>query len=188
MSVIGFSVVSPPADIKEAYNMGLRYEEVSDDVLELLRTVRAAHFPELRNAKIEVLFDLKKRTSGGRIVLGRIMKTNDLLRHLTIDKAEAMEGFDYIITLDKVCWEVIGNDDRMKILRHELRHAHFDIDSEDNPYKMVDHSILDFYEELEANKDDPRWRERVGTLTEDIYEQKKEERNEEKNRKKKKQF
>jgi hypothetical protein len=168
--------------------MGLRYEEVSDDVLEMLHTVRAQHFPELRNAKIKVLFDLKKRTSGGRIVLGRIMKTNDLLRHLTIDKADAMEGFDYIVTLDKVCWEAIEDGDRVKILRHELRHTHFDIDAEDNPYKIVDHSISDFYEELESNQDDPRWREKVGTLTEDIYEQKKEERNDAKNKKKRKQY
>ncbi|MBA4417700.1 MAG: hypothetical protein C0392_07290 [Syntrophus sp. (in: bacteria)] len=163
--------------------MGLRYEEVTDDVLDMLRGVQAQHFPELRNAKIKVLFDLKKRTSGGRITLGRIMKTNDLLRHLTIDKAEAMEGFDYIITLDKICWETINNDDKMRIIRHELRHTYFDIDSEDNPYKILDHSISDFYEELERNQDDPRWRERVATVTEDIYEQKKEEKNDAKNKK-----
>lgn len=155
--------------------MGLRYEEVTEEVMDMVRDVRARDFPELRNAKIKVLFDLKKRSAGGRIVLGRIMKTNDLLRLLTIDRVDPIEGYDYIITLDKTCWEVIENDDKVRIIRHELRHAYFDIDSEENPYKIVDHSILDFYEELEANKEDPRWRERVGALTEDIYEQRKEE-------------
>jgi len=155
--------------------MGLRYEDVTEEVMDMLRDVRAEHFPELKNAKIKVLFDLKKRTSGGRLTLGRIMKTNDLLRHLTIDRVDPIEGYDYIISLDKTCWETIESEDKVRIIRHELRHAYFDIDSEENPYKLVDHSILDFYEELEANKDDPKWRERVGTLTESIYEQRKEE-------------
>ena len=166
--------------------MGLRYEEVTDDVVDLLHDIRAQHFPELKNAKIKVLFDLKKRSSGGRITLGKIMKTNDLLRLLTIDRVDPIEGYDYIVTLDKTCWEVIEKEDKVRILRHELRHAYFDIDSEENPYKLVDHSILDFYEELETNKDDPRWRERVGTLTESIYEQKKEEINEARAKKMKK--
>lgn len=166
--------------------MGLRYEEVTDDVMEMLRDIRAQDFAELRNAKIKVLFDLKKRSSGGRITLGRIMKTNDLLRLLTIDRVDPIEGYDYIITLDKVCWEAIETSDKVRVIRHELRHAYFDIDSEENPYKIVDHSILDFYEELETNKEDPRWRERVGALTEDIYEQKKEEASEARNKKMKK--
>jgi hypothetical protein len=155
--------------------MGLRYEEVTDDASRLLDEVQAKHFPELKNAKIILLFDLKKRTSGGRVVLGRIMKTNDLLRHLTKDEAGAMEGYDYIVTLDKQGWDAIGYEDRVRVLRHELRHTFYDIESEDNPYKLIDHSITDFYEEVELNKDDPKWRERVATVVADIYEQQKEE-------------
>jgi hypothetical protein len=156
--------------------MGLRYEEVTEDVWHMFREVKANHFPELKNAKIILLFDLKKRRSGGRVVLGRIMKTNDLLRHLTKDEAEAIEGYDYIITLDKVGWDTITENDRTRILRHELRHTYFDVESENNPYKLLDHSITDFYEEVELNKDDPRWRERVATVVADIYEQQAEER------------
>lgn len=154
--------------------MGLRYEEVSEKVMDMLRELRAKYFPELRNAKIKALFDLKKRKSGGRLVLARILKTNDLIRHLTKDEVEAIEGYDYIITLDKLCWDNIDEADRTRILRHELRHAFFDIESENDPYKLVTHSISDFYEEVELNKDDPRWRERVGMLVEDIYAQEKE--------------
>jgi len=163
--------------------MGLRYEEVNEDVLSLLREVRGEYFPELKNAKIKALFDIKKRKSGGMLVLARIMKTNDLLRHLTIDEAEAIEGYDYIIALDKTCWENIIRYDKVRILRHELRHAYFDIESEDNPYRLQNHSISDFYEEVEFNKDDPRWRERLAAVVEDIYEQKKEAR-QDKNKKK----
>jgi hypothetical protein len=163
--------------------MGLRYEEVTNEVNRILDEVQTKYFPELRNAKIITLFDLKKRTSGGRVVLGRIMKTNDLLRHLTKDETIAIDGVDYIITLDKQGWEAIQHEDRVRLLRHELRHTYYDIESEDNPYKLVDHSITDFYEEVELNKDDPRWRERVATLVSDIYEQQKEEQRQLKNKK-----
>lgn len=166
--------------------MGLRYEEVTDDALRLLDEVQAKHFPELRNAKIIMLFDLKKRTSGGHIVLGRIMKTNDLLRHLTKNEAVAVEGYDYIVTLDKQGWDAIGQEDKIRVLRHELRHTYYDIESEDNPYRLIDHSITDFYEEVDLNKDDPRWRERVATVVGDIYEQIKEDKKQERNKKKKK--
>ncbi len=153
--------------------MSIRYEEVPDYALGLLSTVRERYFPELRNAKIKLLFDTKKRRSGAQMVLGRIMKTNDLLRHLTKDDIEAVEGYDYIIALDKLCWDNISDTDRIRILRHELRHTYIDLDSVTNPYKLQNHSILDFYEEVELNKDDPRWRERVATLVEAVYEQQK---------------
>jgi hypothetical protein len=165
--------------------MGLRYEEVNDEVVAMLREIKSEHFPELKNAKIKVLFDLKKRKSGGLMVLGRIMKTNDLLRHLTIDEAGTIEGYDYIVTLDKLCWDNITRADKERLIRHELRHTVFDIEAEANAYKLQDHTISDFYEELEFNKDDPRWRERLSTVVEDIYEQEKEARLEKKTKQKK---
>ena len=160
--------------------MGLRYEEVNDDVSAMVKEIKAQHFPELKNAKIKVLFDVKKRKSGGMMVLGRIMKTNDLLRHLTIDEAGAVEGYDYIMTLDKLCWDNITKIDKERLVRHELRHTVFDMEAESNVYKLQDHTISDFYEEIELNKDDPRWRERLSTLVQDIYEQMKEARQEKK--------
>lgn len=164
--------------------MGLRYEEATPMVLNMLKELKAKDFTELKNAKIKVLFDLKKRKSGGQIILGRIMKTNDLIRLLTKDEVEIIEGYDYIITLDKKCWDNITDEDRVRILRHELRHTHFDIESENDPYKLVNHSISDFYEEVETNQKDPRWRERVGILAEDIYEQEKEAQTEKRKKKK----
>jgi hypothetical protein len=155
--------------------MGLRYEEVTSEVTRMLRTVLSEHFGELKNAKIAALFDLKKRMSGGQIVLGHIMKTNDLIRHLTKEEAGATEGYDYIITLDKKGWEALGDKDKVRLLRHELRHTFYDIDTEENPYKLIDHTVNDFYEEIDLNKDDPKWRQKAATLVSDIYEQEKEE-------------
>jgi len=165
--------------------MALRYEEVTNEVAKLLHKVLADHFGELKNAKIIVLFDLKKRMSGGQLVLGHIMKTNHLIRHLTREDASSAEGYDYIITIDKKGWETLNEKDRVRLLRHELRHTHFDIDAEENPYKLIDHTITDFYEEIELNKDDPKWRQRVATLVTDIYEQEKEEAKEKRAKQKK---
>ena len=123
--------------------------------------------------------------SGGHIVLGHIMKTNDLIRHLTKEDASSAEGYDYIITIDKKGWEALDDKDRVRLLRHELRHTYFDIDAEENPYKLIDHSISDFYEEVELNKDDPKWRQRAATMVADIYEQEKEEAREKRMKRKK---
>jgi hypothetical protein len=151
-----------------------RYENVTNDEKDLLREVRAEFFPELRNANIQLLFDLKKRASGGKIVLGRIMKSNDLIRHLT-QCEEIEDGIDYIISLDKIAWDAIERPDRIRIIRHELRHCVADLESEKAPYKLQDHDLTDFYAEVELNADDPKWRERVADLTQAIYEQKEDE-------------
>ncbi len=41
--------------------MAQRYEDVSETVMEMFRKVKSQYFAELKNAKIRVLFDLKKR-------------------------------------------------------------------------------------------------------------------------------
>lgn len=155
-----------------------RYEEAPESVYEVMREVKKEYFPELKNASIKMLYDTKKRTSSGMIVLGRIMKPNDLINLFT--KKEALlagghEGYDYIVALDKVCWENLAKIDQVRIIRHELRHTYFDIDAEDNPYKLMGHTFSDFHEEVELNAVDPRWRERIGSLTSEIYDQQKEE-------------
>ncbi len=165
--------------------MAIRYEEATDEVRRMLNKVLADHFGELKNAKIIALFDLKKRMAGGHLVLSRIMKTNDLLRHLTKEDASCTEGYDYIITIDKKAWESVNDKDKARLLRHELRHTYFDIDAEENPYRLIDHSITDFYEEIELNKDDPKWRQRAATMVMDIYEQQKEEAKEKRGKRKK---
>lgn len=150
--------------------MATRYED-APEAEPLLRKVRDNHFPELVNADILVLFDLKKRGSRGMVVLARIMKANDLIRHLTTDKRTVVEGYDYIITLDKVFWDNTTDADRERVIRHELRHTFFDIDSENDPYKLVDHDITDFHAEVEMNRDDPLWREKCARLTAGVYDQ-----------------
>lgn len=147
-----------------------RFEEVTPSVIRLMERIRDGNFPELIGAKIRILFDTKKRTSGGKIVIGRIQKTNDLLRHFTEDE-EAEDGCDYIMYLDQMIFNNIEEEDQIRIIRHELRHTLVDLDSNSNPYKIRGHSIEDFYSEIELNQDDPRWAQRVAELGSHLYEQ-----------------
>lgn len=147
-----------------------RFEDAPDQVVELMNRIRKEVFPELRSAKIKVLYDTKKRKSGGKLVLGRMQKTNDLLRHLTVEEANDESGYDYILYLDKACFENVEELDRVRLIRHELCHCEVDIESESNPYKLKDHEISDFYSEIDFNKDDSRWGERCAIVAESVYE------------------
>ena len=144
-----------------------RFSDVTQDVKDMVRAVRAEHFPELRNAEILVLFDKKKRMSGGALVLGRIQKTNDLIKKLSDEVVD--EGYDYIMYLDKKMWESSADMDRERVIRHEFRHCFVDLDARGTPYKLIGHTIEDFYEEVELNDDDPRWRLRLGEITYAAY-------------------
>jgi len=154
--------------------MALRYEEATDEVRRLLDRVIVDHFGGLKNARIAALFDTKKHMAGGQVMLSSIMKPNELLRHFTREDASSEEGYDYIVIIDKKAWEALGETDRTRLLRHELRHTFYDIEAEDNPYKLIDHTVADFYEEIELNQDDPKWRQRASTMVMDMYEQEKE--------------
>lgn len=145
-----------------------RFINASDDLVELLARVRQEHFPELANAKIICLFDKEKRASMGRITFARIQKTNDLIRHLTQDIVDDVDGSDYILLIDQVLWSIMDEDDKVRVLRHELRHTTYDADAK-NPYGLRDHTIQDFYEEVELNQDDPRWALRLALLLENEY-------------------
>lgn len=153
--------------------MPLRFEDVTTDVKDLAREIISEYFPELRNTKINYLFDLKKRLSNGKLVLGKCQKTSEVIRHLTIDEAHDEDGFVYIIYLDKCAWSNIEREDKVRLLRHELRHVLLDPEAK-NPYKIAPHDIEDFAEEVELNRDDVRWAERVANLAEQIYEQQRE--------------
>lgn len=145
-----------------------RFESVPEDVQEFVERIKNDAFPQLVNASVLVLFDTKKRKSGGNYVLGRMTKSNDLIKHLTEDLSD--DGVDYIIYLDQAVWNEIEEADKVRLVRHELCHCEFDIDSRANPYKIRDHEVQDFYSEIEFNREDPRWFERLGLVAQSIHE------------------
>lgn len=144
-----------------------RFEEASEHAYVLIRKCIRDSFLELEDAKILVLMDTKERQLGGKITLGRILKTNDLTRHLTIDESGSDQGYDYIIFLDKLMWDNTEDVDRLRIISHELSHTVV----EDDKYRLRIHTIEDFFSEVKRNEKDPRWRERVGMMLVAKYEE-----------------
>jgi hypothetical protein len=156
--------------------MALRYELADDDAVKLVDEIRAEHFPDISKAVIKVLFDLRKRKKGSGLVLGRIVKPSDLIRFFTAGNAAAIEGCDYVICLDKVVWDASGESDRVRLIRHELRHAYYDTDAKNPSFRIVPHDVQDFRAEITLNEDDPLWAERVGQLAAQVYAQRKDDR------------
>lgn len=156
----------------------IRFVETNEEAYNIMKGVIDEHFPELADATIKILFDTKKRTYGDKIVLGRISSANDLVRRLTDDVSE--DGCDYIMFLDQVAFEAIPEIDKIRLIRHELRHCKVSVGSESIKYSILPHDIEDFVAEVELNKEDPGWAARAVTLASDIYAQMEEQAKEQK--------
>lgn len=147
-----------------------RFRDADADTIAIVNRVRQESFPQLQGAEIKVIFDTKKRMSKGKLVLGRMKKTNEVERFLSANQTGTEEGFDYIMYLDELAWDIANDDERVKLARHELRHCDVDIDSNTNPYKIKGHDIEDFEEEIRLNQDDPGWGNRLAERTQLEYE------------------
>ena len=148
--------------------MATRYNNANEELLELADGIIREHFPELRSIKIKYIFDMKKRTAGGKIVLGKCQRAAEMVRFFTVNEAVDEDGYQYVISLDGNAWDHITQQDRTRLLRHELRHVMIDEEAK-QPYKVAPHDLEDFSAEIELNTDDVRWAERVDGLTEAIY-------------------
>jgi hypothetical protein len=152
----------------------MKYEVVPESINIMYDKIRNQYFPYLANAKILFLLSKKKMMRKGNIVLGKIAKPSALVRYLTINEAPD-DGYDFIMLLDSKLVNHCDETDIERVLRHELRHIFYDSDS-NNPYKLVDHDFSDFYDEVELNKDDPNWANRVSKTVSLIYAQEKDQR------------
>lgn len=145
-----------------------RFEEPTQEAEEILNEVIEENFPILEGAAIKVLFDSKKKKSGGKYEIARIQKCNELMRHLSADNI-VPNGRDYIMYIDKNVWNEIPRADKKRLMFHELCHTDVDFEKND-PYKIRSHSIEGFHEEMDYNSDDPKWGERLAQVAESIYE------------------
>ncbi len=145
-----------------------RFDDVTNEELNMVDKVIKDAFPELVAARFLMFFDNKKRKTKGKYVIGRIKKLNEEQRIMTMD--ENGGEYHYTIFLDKFIWDNLTEPDQIKILRRLM--CQCDIDHEgDDPYKMQDYEVQDFYSEIQYNHDDPRWLERVELIAENLYEE-----------------
>lgn len=148
--------------------MSSRFEDAPQEVEKMVEDMIETHFPELEGAAINIVFDTKKRKSGGQYVLGRLQKTNDLMRHLS-QSNDHPNGLDYILYLDKNIFNELNSSDKNRLIFHELCHADVDFEKS-SPYNIKDHEFSGFFSELEYNQDDTKWEERIMEIASSIYE------------------
>ena len=144
-----------------------KFEEVTDDVVKMMDDLIKGDFPTIVNARIKPLFFMKKKTSNGALVLGQMCKATPILNYLTSGPS-GDDGYNYIMFLDGNVYPSLDIADKKRLIRHELNHIFIDLDAS-NPYKVVGHEIEDFFKEIEYNKEEPRWKERVFAIAESIY-------------------
>lgn len=148
--------------------MASRFENAGAEVVQMVEDMVEEQFPQLEGAAINVVFDTKKRKSGGQYVLGRLQKTNDLMRYLS-ESDEHPNGFDYILYLDKNVFNELSTSDKNRLIFHELCHADVDFEKND-PYRIRNHEIEGFFAELDYNQDDRQWDQRVATIASSVHE------------------
>jgi len=152
----------------------IRFTDVDTDTKKMINEIISKDFSHLTQAKIKMIFDQKKRKTGGRYQLGKMQKSNDLIRYLTSREALDPEGFDYLMFIDENVFEALEQMDKVRLVRHLLQYADIDFEAE-KPYKIRKEEVITWYDELEYNKDDPKWFERLEVIAESIYNQENEE-------------
>jgi len=150
-----------------------RFNEADQSVYEMMEELMIDRMPNLRGIHIKILMDSKVKIDKlrGAMVFASIKTTNDVEQFLTKD-GHHIGGFDYIMFIHELPWELADEKSKRRIISHELRHCF--IDDKGN-CKTVKHDIEDFYAEVELNKDDPAWGQALGTIAMAKYEQMKEE-------------
>jgi hypothetical protein len=148
----------------------IRFEDSDESLVTVFLEVLEGRFPHLQFLNFKLVYDLKKRIKGGKIVLANIELASPKIKYFSQD-AQAAEGYDYILFVDKKAWELSIDKDKRRIISHELRHVFVD---EKDKAKLVGHEIEDFYQEIELNKDDPEWGRNLIRIMADVYDQEKE--------------
>jgi hypothetical protein len=148
-----------------------RYEEVPPECILLASKIQDEFFPGLANVKIKFLFDVKKRVHNGGFVLGQCKKPDDLVKHFTLPETKDTDGYQYVITLDKLAYNNMETIDRVRLIRHELRHVLVLTDEREEAAvcKILPHNIEDFVEEIQLNADDPDWARKIGKKIARLY-------------------
>lgn len=147
-----------------------RYTEVDDSVVNTFLSVMEKRFPSLVQLKIKLIFDTKRRVKAGQIVLATTELASEKIRFFSKDDV-AIEGYDVVIVFDMKAWELASDEDKTRLMSHELRHIFID---EKDKVKLLPHDVSDFRAEIQLNTDNPDWGLNLSTLVNAVYEQERE--------------
>lgn len=147
-----------------------RFTDVDDSVVEVFLNTIEERFPGLIQLKMKLIFDTKRRVKQGEIVLASTELASEKIKFFSRDNM-AVDGYDVVIVFDMKTWQLANNEDRKRVMSHELRHIFID---EHGKVKLTPHDVSDFRIEQKLNSDDPDWSFKLATLVNDVYEQEKE--------------
>ena len=142
------------------------FKKADSSVFETFIELVEKTFPELSGYSFGLLFREKIKKSRGHITLAEICLPGKLLSYYA--RNENGQPYDFIIVADEMAWAVARESDRVRIMRHELRHVH--IDEKGKP-RLVGHDFEDFHEEVKLNADQPDWCSRLVGITQAGYDQ-----------------
>ncbi|MHA2217652.1 MAG: putative metallopeptidase [Candidatus Hodarchaeales archaeon] len=148
--------------------MGIYYE-ADQSVYEIMDSLIYERFGDLRPATIKILMYSKPKIDKfrGIMTFASIKTANEVERFLSKD-GHHIEGTDYLMFINDLVWELAGDQDKHRIISHELRHCFID---EKGNFKIIRHDIEDFYAEVRINEDDPMWGQALSTVAMAKYEQ-----------------
>lgn len=144
-----------------------RYLDASANLEEVFGEVLLKDFPGLFGINFKLIFDTKKRMSKGKLTLASVESVTEKLKFFTTDGNNA-DGYDFLIIVDSVAWEYASDEDKKRLISHELNHVFID---DKGKLKIVGHDVEDFAKEIKKNIDNPGWAGDLATLTLAIYEQ-----------------
>lgn len=113
-------------------------------------------FPELTGYSFGLLYREKIKKSRGGVILAEICQPSKLLSYFA--KNDAGNPFDFLIIVDEMAWCCAKETDRIRIIRHELRHINM---SDKGVARLIGHDFEDFYAEVDLNADDPSWGQKL---------------------------
>jgi len=109
-------------------------------------------YPNLSGFSFGLLFRTKLKRSRGNTVLAEICLPSKLMSYFAKDASG--NPYDYLMIIDEMAWACGHDSDRVRLMRHELRHVF--IDDKGTP-KLIGHDFADFHKEVELNQDSPMW-------------------------------
>jgi hypothetical protein len=116
-------------------------------------------FPNLSSYSFGLLYREKIKKSKGGVIMAEICQPTKLLSYFA--KNDNGNPFDFLIIVDEMAWCCANDNDKIRLMRHELRHISI---SEKGVARLIGHDFQDFYAECDLNADDPSWGQKLAEI------------------------
>jgi hypothetical protein len=130
----------------------MEFRKADNSVYQVFLEIIEEYFPALSSFSFGLLFRQKIKKSKGGVILAEVCLPSKLLSYYA--KNDQGNPYDFLIIFDEMAWSCGKVLDRVRIMRHELRHVFI---NEKGKCMMIGHDFQDFHAEVALNIDDPGW-------------------------------